>query len=58
MSFVQVRAADLLFRRSPNFDLNMMEAFRLQIMNLREARGIRKCNHNHYVEMRALDTNK
>ncbi|KAH0528121.1 hypothetical protein TsFJ059_003023 [Trichoderma semiorbis] len=29
-----------LLSRSPNFDLNMMEAFRLQIMNLREARGI------------------
>ncbi|UKZ63205.1 uncharacterized protein TrAtP1_004434 [Trichoderma atroviride] len=29
-----------LLSRSPDFDLKMMEAFRLQIMNLREARGI------------------
>ncbi|KAM0514861.1 hypothetical protein ACHAPE_006537 [Trichoderma viride] len=29
-----------LLSRSPDFDLKTMEAFRLQIMNLREARGI------------------
>ncbi|PNP42571.1 hypothetical protein TGAMA5MH_05312 [Trichoderma gamsii] len=29
-----------LLSRSPDFDLKMMEAFRLQILNLREARGI------------------
>ncbi|KAH6606443.1 hypothetical protein Trco_005596 [Trichoderma cornu-damae] len=31
-----------LLSRSPNFDLSMMETFRLQIMNLREARGIQR----------------
>ncbi|KAL9484786.1 hypothetical protein ACSS6W_003575 [Trichoderma asperelloides] len=36
-----------LLSRSPDFDLNMMEAFRLQILNLREARGIRMYHHQH-----------
>lgn len=34
--------------RSPNFDFNSMESVRLQIMQLREARGIRKCRRSQY----------